>query len=82
MSKDLVFQQGDCILGKRSCTLRDQTSWHGFKYKSGMYMSRFAKSCEPPQSAAKPEPNSLMKMETRAAGVNPHIEKSSLINEY
>ncbi|XP_010483647.2 PREDICTED: putative respiratory burst oxidase homolog protein H [Camelina sativa] len=42
--------------------------------------SRFAKTCEPPtQPAAKPKPNSLMRMETRAAGVNPHIEESQVL---
>ncbi|KAF2563665.1 hypothetical protein F2Q70_00014709 [Brassica cretica] len=40
----------------------------------------FAKTCEPPpQAAAKPKPNSLMRMETRATGANPHIEESQVL---
>ncbi|KAL0875712.1 hypothetical protein Bca101_025417 [Brassica carinata] len=40
----------------------------------------FAKTCEPPpQAATKPKPNSLMRMETRATGANPHIEESQVL---
>ncbi|VVB16211.1 unnamed protein product [Arabis nemorensis] len=69
------------------------TKPHGFKYKSGMFVflisqnsneplgvrSRFTKTCEPPQSAAKPKPNSLMRMETTTSDVNHHIEKSQIL---